>query len=81
MVRGVRQFMTAVARAVLKRRDLLNLVKAASALGGRAQAKVSHGLRQEHYRGGITLVLHRASLARSFSRAFGSPMSLPAAPE
>jgi len=71
----------AVACAVLKGRDLLNLVDAASALGGPARAKVSHGLKQEHCRARIILVLHRASVARNFERAFGSLMSLPAAPE
>jgi putative ABC transport system ATP-binding protein len=59
---------TAIARAVLKRPDLLILNEATSALDGQAQAKVTKGLMDEFAGRGIIWVLHRASLARSFDR-------------
>ena len=59
----------AIARAVLKRPDLLILNEATSALDGQAQAKVSKGLKEEFAGRGIIWVLHRASLARNFERA------------
>jgi energy-coupling factor transporter ATP-binding protein EcfA2 len=59
----------AIARAVLKRPDLLILNEATSALDGQAQAKVSNGLKEEFAGRGIIWVLHRASLARNFERA------------
>jgi ABC-type multidrug transport system fused ATPase/permease subunit len=58
----------AIARAVLKRPDLLILNEATSALDGQAQAKVSEGLKEEFAGRGIMWVLHRASLARNFER-------------
>jgi len=58
----------AIARAVLKRPDLLVLNEATSALDGAAQAKVSEGLRQEMAGRGLIWVLHRASLAKNFDR-------------
>jgi putative ABC transport system ATP-binding protein len=58
----------AIARAVLKRPDLLILNEATSAFDGRAQSKVSDGLREEFAGRGIIWVLHRASLARNFDR-------------
>jgi ABC-type multidrug transport system fused ATPase/permease subunit len=60
---------TAIARAVLKRPDLLILNEATSALDGRDQTKISNGLREEFAGRGIIWVLHRASLARNFDRA------------
>ena len=59
---------TAIARAVLKRPDLLILNEATTALDGPAQAKATEGLRQEMAGRGLFWVLHRASLARSFDR-------------
>jgi energy-coupling factor transporter ATP-binding protein EcfA2 len=59
----------AIARAVLKRPDLLILNEASSALDGRDQTKISNGLREEFNGRGIIWVLHRASLARNFDRA------------
>ena len=58
----------AIARAVLKRPDLLILNEATSALDGQAQSKVSNGLKEEFSDRGIIWVLHRASLARNFDR-------------
>jgi putative ABC transport system ATP-binding protein len=59
---------TAIARAVLKRPDLLILNEATSALDGQAQSRVGEGLREEFAGRGIIWVLHRASLARNFDR-------------
>jgi putative ABC transport system ATP-binding protein len=58
----------AIARALLKRPDLLILNEATTALDGSAQAKVCEGLRQEMAGRGLIWVLHRASLARDFDR-------------
>ncbi len=58
-----------IARAVLKRPDLLILNEATSALDGQAQASVTKGLREEFAGRGIIWVLHRASLARNFDHA------------
>ena len=58
----------AIARALLKRPDLLILNEATTALDGSAQAKVSEGLRREMAGRGLIWVLHRASLARDFDR-------------
>jgi ABC-type multidrug transport system fused ATPase/permease subunit len=58
----------AIARAVLKRPDILILNEATSALDGSAQAKVCEGLRQEMTGRSLIWVLHRASLARNFDR-------------
>ena len=57
-----------IARAVLKRPDLLILNEATSALDGLAQSRVTKGLRDEFAGRGIIWVLHRASLARTFDR-------------
>ena len=59
----------AIARAVLKRPDLLILNEATSALDGQDQTKICNGLREEFAGRGIIWVLHRASLARNFDRA------------
>jgi len=58
----------AIARALLKRPDLLILNEATAALDGQAQAKVTQGLQQELAGRGLIWVLHRASLARNFDR-------------
>src|SRR5208283_5160409 len=58
----------ALARAVLKRPDLLILNEATSALDGQAQSRVTKGLKEEFTGRGILWVLHRASLARNFDR-------------
>ena len=57
-----------IARALLKRPDLLILNEATAALDGSSQAKVSEGLRQEMAGRVLIWVLHRASLARKFDR-------------
>jgi ABC-type multidrug transport system fused ATPase/permease subunit len=58
----------AIARAILKRPDLLVLSEATSALDGPAQSKVTQGLREEMAGRGLVWVLHRASLARNLDR-------------
>jgi putative ABC transport system ATP-binding protein len=58
----------AIARAVLKRPDLIVLNEATSALDGQAQTKVMEGLFSEFAGRGLVWVLHRASLARNFDR-------------
>ncbi len=58
-----------IARAILKRPDLLVLNEATSALDGYAQASVAKGLKEEFVGRGIVWVLHRASLARNFDYA------------
>jgi putative ABC transport system ATP-binding protein len=57
-----------IARAVLKRPDLLILNEATSALEGQSQSRVTKGLVEEFAGRGIIWVLHRASLARNFGR-------------
>src|SRR5713101_2922724 len=59
---------TAIARALLKRPDMLILNEATTALDGPGQAKASEGLRQEMAGRSLFWVLHRASLARNFDR-------------
>src|SRR5437764_2036403 len=58
----------AMARALLKRPDLLILNEATTALDGPTQAKVTEGIRQEMSGRGLIWVLHRAGLARNFDR-------------
>src|SRR6185312_13458904 len=58
----------AIARAVLKRPDLMILNEATSSLDGQAQTKVMDGLHHEFAGRCLVWVLHRASLARHFDR-------------
>jgi putative ABC transport system ATP-binding protein len=58
----------AIARAVIKRPDLIVLSEATSALDGQAQTKVMEGLFSEFAGRCLVWVLHRASLARNFDR-------------
>ncbi|HEX3953823.1 MAG TPA: ATP-binding cassette domain-containing protein, partial [Stellaceae bacterium] len=58
----------AIARALLKKPDLLILNEATAALDGQAQAKVTQALRHEMAGRGLIWVLHRAGLARHFDR-------------
>lgn len=58
----------AIARAVLKRPDIMILNEATTALDGPAQAKVMEGLFQEFEGRCLVWVLHRATLARNFDR-------------
>ena len=56
----------AIARAVLKRPDVLVLNEATTALDGAAQAKLVQDLKKEFEGRGLIWVLHRAGLARQF---------------
>ncbi len=56
----------AIARAVLKRPDVLVLNESTSAVDGPAQAKLMQGLKEEFAGRGLIWVLHRVSLARQF---------------
>jgi ABC-type multidrug transport system fused ATPase/permease subunit len=58
----------AIARAALKRPDLMILNEATSALDGQSQTKVMEGLFGEFTGRCLVWVLHRASLARNFDR-------------
>src|SRR5262249_12931192 len=58
----------AVARALLKRPDIVILNEATTALDGPTQTKVMEGVRQECADRGLIWVLHRASFARQFDR-------------
>lgn len=58
----------AVARALLKRPDIVILNEATTALDGPTQAKVMEGIKQECDGRGLIWVLHRASIARHFDR-------------
>jgi putative ABC transport system ATP-binding protein len=60
----------AVARALLKRPDLVILNEATTALDGPTQAKVMGGVREECVGRGLVFLLHRVSLARPFERVF-----------
>jgi ABC-type multidrug transport system fused ATPase/permease subunit len=57
-----------IARAVLKRPDLLILNEATSAVDAQTHSRVTKGLKEEFAGRGIIWVLHRASLARNFDR-------------
>ncbi len=59
---------TAIARAVLKRPDLMILNGATSALDGQAQTRLMEGLFEEFAGRCVVWVLHRAGLARNFDR-------------
>jgi putative ABC transport system ATP-binding protein len=58
-----------IARAILKRPDLLVLNEATSALDGQAQVSVAKGIKAEFEGRGVIWVLHRASLVRNFDYA------------
>jgi putative ABC transport system ATP-binding protein len=58
----------AIARAVLKRPDIMILNEATTALDSPAQAKVMEGLFKEFEGRCLVWVLHRAGLARNFDR-------------
>ena len=75
-----------IARAMLKRPDLLIVNEATSGLDGQTQASVIKGVKEEFTGRGIVWVLHRASLARNFDHVLvlsngklqeqGAPMEL-----
>ena len=58
----------AVARALLKRPDLVVLNEATTALDGLSQAKLLDAVKRELAGRGLVWVLHRASLAKPFDR-------------
>ena len=59
-----------IARAVLKRPDILILNEATASLDGAAQTAVLAGLRQEFEGRGLVWAVHRPSMARDFDRVF-----------
>lgn len=59
----------AIARAILKRPDVLILSEATSALDGSTQMKLVEVLKDEFAGRGLIWVVHRASLARQFQEA------------
>ena len=58
----------ALARAVLKRPDILILNEATATLDSASQGRVMENLLDESQRRGVVWVLHRAGLARRFDR-------------
>jgi len=58
----------AIARALLKRPDILVLNEASTALDGMAQARLLTAMTEEYAGRGVVWVLHRASLAKHFDR-------------
>jgi putative ABC transport system ATP-binding protein len=58
----------AVARALLKRPDIVILNEATTALDGTTQSKVMEGVKEARAERGLVWILHRASLARHFDR-------------
>jgi ABC-type iron transport system FetAB ATPase subunit len=58
----------AIARALLKRPDILVLNEASTALDGSAQAALLAAMKEEYVGRGVVWVLHRASLAKYFDR-------------
>jgi ABC-type multidrug transport system fused ATPase/permease subunit len=57
-----------IARAVMKRPDLIILNEATAALDEQAQSRVAQGLKEEFAGRRMVWVLHRASLAQNFDR-------------
>jgi putative ABC transport system ATP-binding protein len=66
---GAQRQKLAIARAVLKRPDLLILNDALAALDSASQSSVLENLRAEFKGRGLVAVLNRAALARNFDRA------------
>ncbi len=65
---GIQRQKLAIARAVLKRPDILILNEATAALDSASQAKLLEGLISEFEGRGLIWALHRAGLASSFDR-------------
>jgi ABC-type cobalamin/Fe3+-siderophores transport system ATPase subunit len=58
----------AIARALLKRPDLMILNQPTATLDGPTQARIQSGLLERYGAGGLVWSLHRASLAKAFDR-------------
>ena len=65
---GAQRQKLGIARAALKRPDVLILNEATAALDGAAQAEILEGLKKEMAGRGLIWAVHRASMARAFDK-------------
>jgi ABC-type multidrug transport system fused ATPase/permease subunit len=65
---GAQRQKLGLARALLKRPDVMILNQATASLDGQSQGRITSGLLDRFAEGGLIWSLHRASLARAFDR-------------